>query len=266
VSHDDALRAADVQFARDGHDFALRQHLGAFLLVGSHAYGTATAESDHDYFAVIVPPVRHLLGLGRFEGWEPGKDAELRDTKGYSIEKFVRLALAGNPNVIEMLFLPEPCYLDVSPSFQLLLDHRDAFLSRKVFGKFSSYAAGQLKKMEQGKKERHMGHRRMEVVQRCGYDPKDASRCIHLLFMGHEIATRGIVNPRLTWGGYGHEVVMAIKAGVGLWSLPVLKEYAALLAESNEKMFHTHCPLPAEPNTALVEDLLITIHRHQVTK
>lgn len=254
--HDAAYTAAYTAF-NASHNFSLALHLDAFLLIGSHAYGTATAESDYDYFGIVTPPARYLLGLHTFESWAPGKDDANRDTKVYSIAKFVKLAVAGNPNVIEMLFLPEECYLYTSMAFLDLLRRRDKFLSKQVFKRFSGYALGQFQKMEQGKKQGYMGHKRQELVEQLGYDPKDASRLVHLLFMAQDIALKGEVNPRL--GAGAHQIVMEIKQG--LWSLDDIKRYAQDLGDANEALFQRACPLPDEPDRDAIENILISIHR-----
>jgi len=109
---------------------------------GSHAYGLARADSDEDSRGVCIPPKEALLGLQTFEQHEDEKS----DHVVFGLPKFVRLALEGNPNLIETLFTED--ILHITPHGQKLLDHRQIFLSRKVAERFGHYAFSQLKRLE----------------------------------------------------------------------------------------------------------------------
>lgn len=111
---------------------------------GSQAHGLATPESDHDSRGVCIPPLNYLFGLSSFEQWE----SEGGDHVIFSLQKFVRLALEGNPNIIETLFTREQDQLFVHPLATELLQRRDMFLSRQVGFKFGRYAIHQLQKIE----------------------------------------------------------------------------------------------------------------------
>lgn len=111
---------------------------------GSRAHGLHTPESDEDTRGVCVPPKRYLLGLSKFEQWQ----SEGGDHVIFSLKKFVRLALDGNPNIIETLFTRPEDRLFVHPLAQSLLRKRDIFLSQNVGLKFGRYAIHQLQKIE----------------------------------------------------------------------------------------------------------------------
>jgi hypothetical protein len=66
----------------------------------------------------------------------------------YSLQKFVRLALEGNPNIIEAFYVEPDDRLFTHPLALPLLDGRDRFLSKKVGVKFGRYAIHQLQKIE----------------------------------------------------------------------------------------------------------------------
>ena len=72
-------------------------------------------------------------------GWGP---------RDFQFAKFVRLALEGNPNIIETLFTREEDHLYCHPLTKLLLAERDIFLSKQVGTKFGRYALHQLQKIE----------------------------------------------------------------------------------------------------------------------
>ena len=65
---------------------------------GSHAYGLAREGSDLDLKGVAIPPRVFLCGLrDSFEQAE-GRDPDL---VVYGLRKFLRLAIANNPTMIE---------------------------------------------------------------------------------------------------------------------------------------------------------------------
>jgi len=114
------------------------------VVCGSRAHGLATEQSDTDTRGVCIPPARFLLGLSRFEQHE----SEGRDHVIFALAKFVRLALQGNPNIIETLFGDPGDVLHVDEHGQRLLGARRLFLSRRVGERFAGYARAQLGRME----------------------------------------------------------------------------------------------------------------------
>lgn len=109
---------------------------------GSHAYGLAGPQSDEDSRGVCIPPKAALLGLQSFEQIQDEKS----DNVIFGLPKFVRLALEGNPNLIETLFTEDILFIDRFG--QQLIEHRHLFLSRKVAERFGHYAISQLKRLE----------------------------------------------------------------------------------------------------------------------
>ena len=120
------------------------QRLLLKVRAGSQAHGLATPESDEDSRGVCIPPERFLLGLSKFEQWQ----SDDGDHVIYSLQKFVRLALDGNPNIVETLFVEEQDRLVVHPLATRLLETRESFLSRQVGLKFGRYAIHQLGRLE----------------------------------------------------------------------------------------------------------------------
>lgn len=113
-------------------------------LSGSRAHGLAREGSDTDTRGVCIPPARYLLGLSQFEQHE----SEGGDHVTYALSKFVRLALQGNPNIMESLFTHEDDILFINDAGRELVAARDLFLSKQVGQRFMGYALDQLKRME----------------------------------------------------------------------------------------------------------------------
>jgi hypothetical protein len=116
-----------------------------YCIQGSRAYGTSRPDSDFDYKGIAVPPRRYREGfLHRFEQaiW-----AEPEDVTIFDIQKFFALAADANPNILDILFCSPEDRLLCTPAGDLLLKHRDAFLSRKVLYTYRGYAISQLKRI-----------------------------------------------------------------------------------------------------------------------
>ena len=124
-------------------------HIIYEVISGSHAYGFATPDSDYDYRGIAIPPEKTVLGFAypfdQFESKDP-------DRTIYNIQKFCKLASDANPNVIELLWIPEKLIIKNSTWGELLRENRDIFLSKKIKFTFSGYAIAQLKRIQTHKR------------------------------------------------------------------------------------------------------------------
>ncbi|MBU1749715.1 MAG: nucleotidyltransferase domain-containing protein [Chloroflexi bacterium] len=116
------------------------------VIAGSQAYGLDTPASDRDERGVCIPPRRVLLGLSEFEQWEQRDQG--RDLVIYALTKFVRLALACNPNIIELLYTEPRFILFMNDAGRQLREHRHLFLSQRARHTFAGYALSQLHRLE----------------------------------------------------------------------------------------------------------------------
>jgi hypothetical protein len=121
---------------------ALRRCVVLEAVVGSRAWGLSDADSDTDVRGVFVLPLPWRFGLE-----SPPTDLVSADgsESHWSFEKAVGQALRADPNTLELLFLPSARATDVIG--QWLLDERQAFVSRNIFGSFGRYALSQLGKL-----------------------------------------------------------------------------------------------------------------------
>jgi uncharacterized protein len=113
--------------------------------VGSRAYGIHTPESDYDQAGVMIPPGKYFYGLDRFEQF---KDFPEQDKVIYDIRKAVMLISDNNPNMLDLLFAPEKCIIKVTPEWQVMIDNRDLFVSKKCRHTYSGYAFAQLRRIK----------------------------------------------------------------------------------------------------------------------
>ncbi len=112
---------------------------------GSHGYGTNSPGSDFDVRGICIDPTEYTLGcMKSIEQVEVSGE----DTVIYELAKFIRLAVACSPNIIELLFTDEENILFIDPAFAQLREHRQLFLSKKAKFTFSGYAMAQMKRIK----------------------------------------------------------------------------------------------------------------------
>ena len=110
---------------------------------GSHAFGTSTPESDFDTVGVYVVEREAYLSLVA----PPAQVLDVRnDNRFYSLRNFLELASNANPNIMDMLYLPDDCVQFTTPYWQIIQKNRSIFLSKKVCQTYCEYAMGQIKK------------------------------------------------------------------------------------------------------------------------
>ncbi len=113
---------------------------------GSHAYGLNTPESDIDYRGVfMVPPEILLNPFKNIEQYESCKDI---DFQYYAIQKFFKLLKDNNPNIIELLYMPNDVIEYKHDIYKELENSRHLFLSKKAKHTYSGYAFAQLKRIK----------------------------------------------------------------------------------------------------------------------
>ncbi len=154
---------------------------------GSHAYGLATPESDHDTRGVyVMPTAAYLFGLVRAK---PIKSAD-EDRVLWDLRQFVALAAGANTQALEVLYAPETSVLGASPEGKLLRQERALFLSKGIFRVVSGYALSEYRRAI-GEGTRKLGALRKTHIERYGYSPKNASHCLRLLSAGIIALTTG---------------------------------------------------------------------------
>lgn len=122
---------------------------------GSHLYGTNTPDSDQDYLGIFLNTKDEILGLqnseeltdntvSKADNGRNTKDAV--DCKYYELRKFCRLAMNGNPTVLEILFVNPENILEITEEGKELLSLKSEFISQRIYDSFMGYAISQKKK------------------------------------------------------------------------------------------------------------------------
>lgn len=113
---------------------------------GSLSYGTNLPTSDVDVRGIFcADPINIRTPFFPIREVDDGAE---EDTKLYELSHFMKLCLACNPNIIEMLWVDESDIISRSPGYDLLRDNRAALLSSKIAFTTSGYAMAQLKRIK----------------------------------------------------------------------------------------------------------------------
>lgn len=114
---------------------------------GSRLYGTFLPDSDWDYRGVVLPPLEVLLDpFMKFNIQDSGFEED--DKALYNLAKFFELCAQANPNIVELLFVPEEYTTFDSEVWQKVKANRHLFLSKKIKHTFTGYAMSQLKALQ----------------------------------------------------------------------------------------------------------------------
>lgn len=231
-------RELDAELATPGPD--LRQFVILRVAVGSRAFGLATDASDEDRRGVFLPPAELNWSL-----FKPPEQVEYAsediEEVDWELEKFLRLALQANPNILETLW--SPLVLHVTDLGQELRTMRGAFLSRHLYKTYSGYVLSQFRLMKKN-------HDRKGT-----YKVKHAMHLIRLLYSGIYALRTGEI---LVDVGPQREELLRIKNG-GL-SFKEVRTRALELDQVFQQAFAA-TNLPERPDYEAVNHFLIRARR-----
>lgn len=215
------------------------------VTVGSRAFGLATDASDEDRRGVYLPPADWH--------WSLTKPAEQAETKAagveevvWEVEKFVRLALQANPNILETLWVPEVSFADETGAE--LRRIRGAFLSRHLYKTYSGYVLSQFRLMEKA------------VAARGAFKAKHAMHLVRLLHSGIHALTHGEI--RVDVGEHRAEL-LAIRRGERAFA--EVKARALELDRDFREAF-ARTTLPERPDADRVNRFLIAARRRRAAE
>jgi predicted nucleotidyltransferase len=215
------------------------RRLSLLVRAGSKSYGLDDASSDDDYLGVFLDPFRAFVSLNG-----PGPDSETGNDPDFTLHefgKFCRLALKGNPAILETLWNDDVLSQDAWG--RELRERRTSFLHRDGLRVYVSYAEAQLKKMARGGALHAKGG---------SYNGKFGAHLIRLLHAGITLAAGGEVQVRVP--PELAEELRAIKRGevsmdaVIRRALPLLERLSRLSATNT---------LPPKPDVAAIDDLVV---------
>ncbi|QDT17675.1 nucleotidyltransferase domain-containing protein [Alienimonas californiensis] len=208
------------------------------VVIGSRAYGLDDEGSDTDRRGVFLPPAAAHWSL---EGVPDVLRDDDQEEMAWELARFLRLALKGNPTVLEVLFTPLVEY--ATPLGRELLGLRTAFLSKRLHGTCGGYADQQFAKLQR----RADAHRPLNW--------KHAAHCLRLLATGAK-ALAGDGFPVSV--GPHRDVLLSVRRGEK--SLEEVDDLAAEWRSGLDRALR-NSPLPDEPDAAAVDAFLIHARR-----
>ena len=226
--------------------------------MGSTAFGLADETSDTDERGIYLPPADWHWSLQplpeqiEFKRTADGQvldhnsAADADDFCWWEIEKFLRLALKANPNVLEALYVPEEHIFFLDDIGRRLREMRAVFLSKLIYQTYSGYVLSQFKKMKRAVDDGEV------------YRAKHAMHLIRLLYSGIE-AMRG--EGILVEVGIYREELLRIKQG----QVPFAEiHHQAIALSATMQTEFERTTLPDRPDVAAVDRFLIDARRSRV--
>jgi uncharacterized protein len=242
--------------------FSLTSAAEVVFRVGSHSHGTYVPPEDEfgvddiDLMVICVPPPQFKLGL---KDWQHAEYKHGRhDVVFYEWGKWLHMLRKSNPNVLGTLWLhsedvlddPHQFQLDAFPAYEMLVRNRARLLSKQMYPAFIGYAKGQLYKMMHHAHQGYMGDKRKQLVERFGYDVKNAAHMIRLLRMACEAFEQGTLTVRRP------DAAELIEIKQGRWSLErVVEEANHLFVRAEGALQHTM--LPEFPDDLFIQRMML---------
>ncbi len=234
-----ALRRQEIEAQLASDDYDYLQHVIYRCQVGSKAFGLANDDSDDDLRGIFLPPAEKHWSL--FKIPEQIELLDGQDEVYWEIEKFVKLALKANPNILETLWTP--MVLDCNPVATELREIRSAFLSKHVYKTYSGYVLSQFRRM------------RNSFEKTGKYKTKHAMHLLRLIHSGIGALQTGEIMIDVS---SHRESLLAVKAGQ--FSLDEVRQQALELDKQFQVAFE-ETNLPEQPDFETVNDFLVDARR-----
>jgi predicted nucleotidyltransferase len=239
--------------------------------VGSTVHGLHhEGQDDRDEMAIFVEPPEFALGLrqaesgaslGPFEHYIERTQPEGSrsgpgdlDLVAYSLRKWLRLAVSGNPTVLLLLFSPPESLVVCTDRGAALRELAPAIVSRRAGPRFLGYMRAQKERLIGTRGQRRVN--RPELIDAHGFDTKYAMHVARLGYQGIELLTTGTLT--LPMAEPERTRVMAIRNGhVELDdAIAEIEEIERRLERAVEES-----PLREEPDRERVNAFLIDSYR-----
>lgn len=190
--------------------------------VGSGLHGTGiSGQDDRDEMGVCIEDPEFVIGLSKFEqhidryNVATGVRKQEGERSGYgdldlciySLRKYVRLAAAGNPSILALLFVPRDEQVVTTELGLELQALAPSIVSRLAGKRYLGYMNSQRMRLtgeRGGGHGRRGGAKRPELIEAHGFDTKFAMHMARLPIQGIELlSTRKITfpvpEPHRTW-------------------------------------------------------------------
>jgi uncharacterized protein len=241
--------------------------------VGSGLHGTSVSGyDDRDEMGICIEPPSAVIGFRNFEqyewhtAWEREGGRENRSGAGdldevvYSLRKWMRLAMNGNPTVLMPLFAPEDKIVKINSTGRELRERMTSkIVSRLAGARFAGYLHAQRTSLlsHEGKGR---DVTRPELIEKYGFDTKYAGHMIRLGYQGVELLSTGKITLPMPEGQ--RKTVVDIR--LGKYTMRDCLTWAEQLEDEIVGLAHPEfgtSDLPHEPDYAAIDQWLSDIYR-----
>jgi predicted nucleotidyltransferase len=251
------LSPNDIDLAAAAHEnLILRATVGS-TIHGLHHEGM----DDRDEMGVFIEPpalalghrqLAHMVERTQPEGARSGP-GDL-DLVMYSLRKWVKLAVAGNPTIVLLLFSSD--VVTTTPLGDEMRANASLFLSQNVLPRYLGYMRSQRERLLGVRGQKNV--KRPELVDAFGYDTKYAMHLIRLGYQGLELLETGQLS--LPMQEPIRSRIMEVRRG------EVPFEEAVQMAEDVEARLEKTAessPLPKQPDMEAIDNWVVSAYaRH----
>ncbi len=225
-------------------------------VVGSSAHGTSVDDGleDLDLMRVVIEEPRDAIGFDpsdtlvcRTKPDGVRSEAGDVDLTAYSLRKYLRLALRGNPTILLALFAKPRVITEEGENLRALAPY---IVSKQAFFPFRGYMRQQLERLMGTRGQKNVT--RPELVEKYGYDTKYAGHIIRLGLQGLELLQTGRMS--LPMREIQRDLVLRVRTGK--FTFDHVAELARGLETGLVDAFN-RSKLREEPDTAYVERWMI---------
>lgn len=228
-------------------------------LHGLHVPGT----DDRDELGVCIEDIDAAVGFSEFEQYiyrsaaerehkhdAPSQAGDL-DLTIFSLRKFLRLAMQGNPQIVQSLFVPHSLWVLGDARGAHLQELATLIVSRQAGHRYLGYLEAQRQRLlgERGQKKVN----RPDLEAKYGHDTKYLMHILRLGFQGVELMSTG----KLTLPMAEKDRAFTFAARCGEVSLQDGLTKAGELERQIKDLLHDG-PLPEEPARELVEQKMLS--------
>lgn len=230
-------------------------------LHGLHVPGT----DDRDEVGVCIEDIDAAMGFTEFEQFiyrtaaerdgkhdAPSQPGDL-DLTIFSLRKFLRLAMQGNPQILQCLFVPMNLWVKGDARGQKLQELAPLIVSRQAGHRYLGYLEAQRQRLlgERGQKKVN----RPDLEAKFGFDTKYAMHILRLGFQGRELMSTG----RLTLPMAEKDRAFVYATRLGEVPLDDVLTLAGSL-EREIKDLLLDAPIPAEPARDQVQAWMLAMY------
>lgn len=231
------------------------------VIMGSTAYAANMEDgtSDMDIHAITVPAVEmvfpHLTGWVRGFGDAPETFENFQqhhidafdknyDVAIYSIVRAFDLSADNNPNMLDMLWVPDNCVVHIDSIGEHIRKNRKHFLHTGSYHRFRGYAHQQFKRLE--------ASTRTDLIEKYGYDTKSAYHIVRLSLQAEQILEHGDMDFSVN-SAFLKEVRKGAFA-----TLDDLKEWYKAKETALDLLYHSdRVTLQKKPNREFLKEVLL---------